>query len=487
VNDMSELAIRDLITGVMEPLPGFEVTRSDTDEEGKSLKVEGTKDQFNEHGFDLVTNQNVLIYENEEYIIKDFNKWTAGITQKCDADADHRIVEDLNDLFIHETKSGTLDIETMLMLSLKDTGYTYSVDKTELISSVEVENFGGDFPINLLKSIREKFSAEWRYTGKHIFIAKTIGTNQDVILRHKYNINDPKININSSNFKTYIKGFGEKKEDGTYVVQSEYTSPLAAIYGKKEATPFSDERFKNQAALDEATRRQLNDSLPISLTFTAQELEEMGLKDTKRGDTVWCVIEPFGIDVRLRVVGKEDYSNPSKSPNFTFGQIQRTASQMISAYMQTEKIINNVVDTTTGKVKSEAVDTTNMSVNLENATGQLDESQLSFLIPPGYDLASVINDGLLSKEDFLKLSKLNVGEDGSVNIPLASTLNDGLLSSALFQKLNLIQVDQDGKVIVDLTAIEQTIQQQGQKIEEQQEQLAQLHERVTTLENPSSS
>nr|WP_275065460.1 phage tail protein [Bacillus velezensis] len=104
--------------------------------------------------------------------------------------------------------------------------------------SVEVQNFGWDNSLALLRSILEKFGAEFDYAGKRIYIAKKIGSKKDEpFLRYKYNVSEPEKEIDTSSFTTYIRGYGKQKDDGTYVVQAEYTSPLAAIYGIKHAEP----------------------------------------------------------------------------------------------------------------------------------------------------------------------------------------------------------------------------------------------------------
>ncbi|WP_374960333.1 phage tail protein [Gilvibacter sp.] len=42
----------------------------------------------------------------------------------------------------------------------------------------------------------------------------------------------------------------------------------------------------------------------------------------RKGDYVWCVLEPFDLKTKLRVVSVESYSDPKKSPVFTFGKVR---------------------------------------------------------------------------------------------------------------------------------------------------------------------
>ncbi|WP_238810176.1 hypothetical protein [Bacillus velezensis] len=66
---MAILAVKD-ISGIAEPLPGFFATRSNGIEGEKTLNVTGYKTDLNQHGYKLVKNENILIYKDEEYIIK---------------------------------------------------------------------------------------------------------------------------------------------------------------------------------------------------------------------------------------------------------------------------------------------------------------------------------------------------------------------------------------------------------------------------------
>nr|MDH3082556.1 phage tail protein [Bacillus subtilis] len=141
-----------------------------------------------------------------------------------------------------------------------------------------------------------------------------MGSKKDEpFLRYKFNVSQPEKEIDTSSFATYIRGYGKQRDDGTYVVQAEYTSPLASIYGIKHAEPVKDEKFTDKASLLAEMKSKLGDSMEISLTFTAIELANMGFADVRKGDYLWCVIEPFDINVQLRVLTIEDYSNDKKA------------------------------------------------------------------------------------------------------------------------------------------------------------------------------
>ncbi|WP_163070827.1 phage tail protein [Priestia flexa] len=281
-----------------------------------------------------------------------------------------------------------------------------------------------------------------------------------------------------------IKVYRKLVGDEIYMAVAEYTSPLASIYGILIADPEPDERFTDEASLKNHLKETLTDTIEISIKLTGVQLAEMDLSDVRKGDYLWCILDPFDIDVRIRVVDIEDYEDENKSPVFTLGTIKKKASTIMATLQQAAKNVETIYDPNKKKVKSTAINPSELDI--KDFKGQVLPKQLSFSIP---ELANSTKDGLISAQDYVKLTNLNVDEDGNanVNIPLATALNSGLMSAELFQKLNIIQVDQNGRVVVDLTAIEQTLQKLEETTAEQQEQITQLNERVTLLENPSSS
>nr|WGD72296.1 phage tail protein [Bacillus subtilis] len=191
---------------------------------------------------------------------------------------------------------------------------------------------------------------------------RSANKKDEPFLRYKYNVSEPEKEIDTSSFATYIRGYGKQRDDGTYVVQAEYTSPLASIYGIKHAEPVKDERFTDKDSLLAEMKSKLGDSMEISLTFTAIELANMGFTDVRKGDYLWCVIEPFDINVQSRVLTIEDYSNDKKPPVFTFGSVTKKASDLIADFDTTKKTVDKVIDPSTGTIKTSAINTSGLAL-----------------------------------------------------------------------------------------------------------------------------
>ena len=166
----------------------------------------------------------------------------------------------------HKEKEYT--IEEALNIALKGTGYNYKVDKTGLPSTIKVSNFGDNFSLDLLKTVASEFGAEFDCAGRTIYIAKQIARYTDHQIRHRLNAANPSKEIDTSQLKTFIKGFGKKDEKtGTYAVTAEYTSPLASIYGIRHAAPVRDDKYteKNKDQLIAQMKKALHDQIDISI------------------------------------------------------------------------------------------------------------------------------------------------------------------------------------------------------------------------------
>ncbi|EJS61960.1 hypothetical protein ICU_05128 [Bacillus cereus BAG2X1-1] len=468
---MSDLYIRS-VSGTEEMLTDFEVSRKDGVNGDKVIDVKIIKTDTNEHAYSLVYNENTFIYEDEEYIIKGNKDRTSGNKVIRTCIAIHRVFDDLKGNRIYDQLSGTFRLNELLEFALKGTGYKIVIYNNNLPISVEVENFGDDESLSLFKSVLEKFGAEFEVEGNEITVMKEIGSYTDEQLRHFYNIKNPSREIDTSNFKTYIKGYGKKNDDGSYVVTAEYTSPLAKVYGIKHAKPVRDERYTNYDSLLERIKRELNDSIDISIKLTAVEAEELGWQYINKGDYVWCIIDPFDLDVRIRVVEVEEFSNKNKSSIYTLGTIKRKATDVMvdlkSSQQAAKKEINDTKITViqTQKTVIKAVE------DISNATIDVSEIKNSLVIT-NETVSEQGNDIRALKQEVQTLESSVGGIEIPVIPGVATEIQDGLMSAADKKKINQIIVETgqvyDLSILVQKnSALEQdviTLKQQNQQLD----------------------
>ena len=556
MKDSELLFIKDR-KGNVEPLYGFSCTLKEGQQGTKTLTVSGIKLEENEVGFEMIQQRNYFVYKSEEFIITKKGRRVIGDRVKIDCSNDHRFFDDLKRKRIYETYKGSFSPYFLLDMVFRNTGYSYVFNPETLPELLDYEDFGGNNNLALFQQIISDLGAEFDFASGVVYIAAKLGVVTDKQFLHKFNISDISEDIDSSNFATYIKGYGKPKEDkdvvsnnsfpyetktGTYYTEStqnkpatkeigatfsfkfsgtgfsfktivhkmggkwdftfgdtsksittyaketseqiievvrgleskeylvkatfkkdtdnpntknkntvafnylldgniltafrqlegdeqymcvtEYTSPLAEDYGIVEAEPLFSDSITSEAVLYETLKKGLYDSWDISLSLTAQELAEMGLRGINRLDYAYCILDPLNVDLLLRIVEKESYSDPYKSPKFTFGAIKKKGTDIIAGLSTSSQTISKVVDAKTGQIKESAL-SGRIVFNLAYAIGVLAANKVrigpSTIFEDGYDpreitagitaLADETSNGLLSSEDFLKLSKIIVGEE----------------------------------------------------------------------------
>ncbi|MGE6550803.1 phage tail protein [Bacillus mycoides] len=472
---MSDLYIRS-VSGLEEMLTHSKVSRKDNVNGEKLIDARIIKTVSNEHAYSLIYNENTLIYEDEEYIIKKLNEKTIGNSVVRTCKAIHRVFDDLKGNHIYEQISGTFRLDKLLEFALKGTGYKIIIYDHNLPLSVNVDNFGDDNSLNLFKDVLGKFGAEFEVQGKEITVIKEVGTYTDEQFRYFFNIKEPSQDIDTTSFATYIRGYGKKNEGGSYVVTAEYTSPLAKVYGIKHAKPVRDDRYTDYASLMERITRELNDSIDISVQLTAVEAETLGWQYKNKGDYVWCIIDPFDLDVRIRVVEIEEFSDRKKSTVYTLGTIKRKASNQMAALKVSQQAVKKDIGDTKVTVIQTQQAVEQVRQDVSTTTGGLQEIKTSI---------ETTNKTVSDQGEEIRTLKQTVqsleSSVGGIEIPgVATETKDGLMSSLDKKKLN--QIKNTGQAEVDLSILVRKNSSLEQEVTTLKQQNQQLDSRLKVLE-----
>ncbi|MEC2233900.1 phage tail protein [Bacillus subtilis] len=461
------LLVRSLV-GQIERLTDFKVTKKDAIDNENNISATVLQTSRNNHAFPLIQNEGALFYEDEEYVIKKTKFTPIGDFLQVEIEGLHRAYSDLGDNYVYTTsgKKKKLYIEDMLDIALKGSGYSYSITPAGLDDSFEVEEFGNGYSLGLLNDIKDKYSCEYEIIGKKVHIAKEISRDTDYVIRDRLNVKNPSQELDTSSIKTYIRGFGKKDEKtGKYVVEAEYTSPLASVYGIKHANPIIDDSYGagDKGKLEKRLEKELTDKLEITISLTYTEIVARGMQDIRKGDYVWCILEPFDLKTKLRVVSVESYSDPHKPDNFTFGKLRPSYKKTVASLLRTQKSISKMIDSSSGKLKGSAVGE-NITIGPQAVFEDgYDPTKITI---PTYTLANATTDGLMSAADYSKLASIVLGPGGQVSIALATETENGLMSAADFSKIKRINV---GTATVDISTLPQ--------------QLETINQRLTALEN----
>ena len=254
-------------------------------------------------------------------------------------DAVHQFFYDMSKSMVYDTLNGSKPFETYLQAIFSGSGYTYNLETT--VGSIRKENFGNKSRLSLFNDIIKAAGLEFSVRGHVVRILKRIGTDLSAIVRKDFNMNELKIEKDINSFVTYQRGLGAWKDDedhskGRY--ESEYESPLAKIYGRIEAEPVVDERYKETGKLLERLKENVDKSYKVSVEIDMEDLSRAGyqLSRPNPGDFIMAINETLGFSQKVRIVSftsEYDVGGNLISRKVVcndIGSVQRRASEMSS-------------------------------------------------------------------------------------------------------------------------------------------------------------
>lgn len=261
----------------------------------------------------------------------------AGRQIEVEFDAVHQFFYDMSKSMVYDTLNGSKPFETYLQAIFSGSGYTYNLETT--VGSIRKENFGNKSRLSLFNDIIKAAGLEFSVRGHVVRILKRIGTDLSTIVRKDSNMNELKIEKDINSFVTYQRGLGAWKDDedhskGRY--ESEYESPLAKIYGRIEAEPVVDERYKETGKLLERLKENVDKSYKVSVEIDMEDLSRAGyrLSRPNPGDFIMAINETLGFRQKVRIVSftsEYDVGGNLISRKVIcndIGSVQRRASEM---------------------------------------------------------------------------------------------------------------------------------------------------------------
>lgn len=254
-------------------------------------------------------------------------------------DAVHQFFYDMAKSSMYEVLNGTHSLRYYLEAIFKNSGYKFDLDID--VKSIRKSDFGCKSRLSLFNDIIKTAGVEFLVSGHLVRIRKSIGSDQSTLVRKNFNMNEITIEKDINSFVTYQKGFGAWKDEtdrtkGRY--ESEYESPLAKIYGRIEAEPVVDERYKETGKLLERLKENVDKSYKISVEIDMEDLSQAGYQMSRPnpGDYIMAINETLGFRQKVRIVSftsEYDVGGHLISRKVVcndIGSVQRRASEMSS-------------------------------------------------------------------------------------------------------------------------------------------------------------
>ncbi len=290
-----------------------------------------TKTDLNSTVFDLVDYESSVIFNGQEFVIKQMTTSAEGKAVSKSVTATH-IYYTIQDGRQYDTVTGARSISQLLthIFNAGSRGFSWEViDPNSKFLTVEQENFGNANYLKLIEEILSDYDAVVIPDNKRLtfYPRSEYGGKIEEQIRYKYNTDSVKFDIDTYSLKTQIKGFGKKKEDDTYYFTPiTYTSSESEKWGIRIQDPVEDERYTVAGNMTERLKQDLQDYPAISGSVTLK-----WRITPKKGDYVPFIYEPLNIRTYIQVVGLKTYpALPNKPPEITLSNTKKTMTSILA-------------------------------------------------------------------------------------------------------------------------------------------------------------
>lgn len=211
--------------------------------------------------------------------------------------------------------------------------------------------------------------------------------------------------------------------DETYECTAEYTSPLAAIpgIGIKTHPPVRDEKYTNKDSLYARIKKQVDESLTVSITIDIADLRKQGYAEAQpnEGDRIFVIDERLDLNIETRIVELSevfDVDGNLISLNVTLSnkgikesyqsQLTDTVKQLQNIFEGKAKIPYNVLDEAV-KLATEALKKAQTELKFDNgiiAVSKLDPNLMVVLNSAGLGIST---DGGVTFENAITAFGIN--------------------------------------------------------------------------------
>lgn len=249
-----------------------------------------------------------LRFDDEFYVVTYAKPIDDGKGTHVTFDAVHQFFWDFDKSSVHEQlNDGSHTFVTYLDFTFKDSGYTYTIDPLLKVYAFEKQSFGYKSRLKLFNDIITSSGVEFQVNGKVVRILEKTGTDLSTVVRKNFNMNELGIEKHIGDFVTYQKGFGawiDENDHSKGRLVTEYTSPLASVYGKLEAEPLVDERYTQADNMVAALKANVDNSYSISITLDMEDLTRAGYDYTqpRAGDYIMAINETLDFQEKIRIV-----------------------------------------------------------------------------------------------------------------------------------------------------------------------------------------
>ena len=249
-----------------------------------------------------------LRFDDEFYVVTYAKPIDDGKGTHVTFDTVHQFFWDFDKSSVHEQlNDGSHTFLAYLDFIFTGSDYTYTIDPLLKVYAFEKQSFGYKSRLKLFNDVITSSGVEFQVNGKVVRILEKTGTDLSTVVRKNFNMNELGIEKNIGDFVTYQKGFGawiDENDHSKGRLVTDYTSPLASVYGKLEAEPLVDERYTQADNMVAALKANVDNSYSISITLDMEDLTRAGYDYTqpRAGDYIMAINETLDFQEKIRIV-----------------------------------------------------------------------------------------------------------------------------------------------------------------------------------------
>lgn len=322
---------------------------------------------------DKISEMWTIVDDNDtEYKIIFAKKRGEGNVPSVEIKGVPRFHDDFDTGRVYEEYNQSFTANACFATIFNNSGYVYQLNGS--YNSLQWEGFGGGSTrLEMFKDALNRYGAEFKVLGKVVTIEQRIGSDLNVMYRHRLNASNIVQETDASGFWTYAKGYGDyTDEDGWQGAKliREYTSPLASIpgIGVRHAPPLKDGRIKLTATMDNSLKTIVNESLKVSVTADIHDLtkQKYPIAQSGLGDRVFLIDERIGLDTEVRVVNRSvlrDWRGNILDVQLTFGSqdiTKRYQSNLDNAAKTINELMEGIQKLPINAMAAEVANVTNM-------------------------------------------------------------------------------------------------------------------------------
>ncbi|MCF1614777.1 phage tail protein [Tetragenococcus koreensis] len=269
--------------------------------------------------FENLLNEMLLQWQGQDYVVKSTSIKYDGLIVSNEVEAKHIFMEfqghnikkeeKKND---EEDKKRTMKLKEYLDYGFKDNklGFSYQI-KGKFDKSAAVDELGGKNGMEHLTEGADLFGYVYFADNKKITIydEESFYEMSELPLIYKYNSSDVTATTTTTDLRTYIEGYGKKKEDtekDEYELHETYKSPNYNIYGHLEAPTVYEDNAKNKNELLDKMKEELNDEPTVEVSTNhlgePEHKRYMRNDDIKENHMIHFIHQPLNYNLDLKVV-----------------------------------------------------------------------------------------------------------------------------------------------------------------------------------------